>query len=213
MVPFAPSSASPQPRLRRPSALASKLSVYHMRCLLDPSHRCARLRILLPLAVAALSLAACTSIVASPQSLGSGLGVRSRADLPGDQVSPAERSTAPAGFDPAPQTSEAGSVTVEVTWGATGAGAPTFAVSLETHSVDLDGYDLRQLALLRTDQDIEAHPTGWEAPKGGHHRSGTLTFPAAAADGRPLVGPATQRVELLIHDVAGVLERRFEWTR
>jgi hypothetical protein len=45
----------------------------------------------------------------------------------------------------AAQTSEGGQVTVKVTWkGTQGADAgPVFAVALDTHSVDLDGIDLR----------------------------------------------------------------------
>lgn len=177
------------------------------------SHQGARFRILTPLALLALALAACTSIVVPPRPPGPVAEAASRADQIGDRSAPGERPSPSADFNRAPQKSETGSVTIEVTWGATGTAAPTFAVSLDTHSVDLDGYDLRQLALLRTDQGIEAHATGWDAPKGGHHRPGTLIFPEVAAGGRPLVGPETRRVELLVHDVAGVPERSFLWTR
>lgn len=83
---------------------------------------------------------------------------------------------------------------------------------MDTHAVDLDGYDLGQLAVLRTDGGREVRPSGWDAPKGGHHRSGTLTFPATAADGSPLIGPTTRAIELVIRDVGGVPERRFRWT-
>src|SRR5512136_2348800 len=68
----------------------------------------------------------------------------------------------------ATKTSEAGSVTVKVTWPALGPGL-SFAVVMDTHSVDLDGVDLRQSAVLRTDKGLEVRPSGWEAPKGGHH--------------------------------------------
>lgn len=67
--------------------------------------------------------------------------------------------------------------------------------------------------MLRTDQGLEAQPTGWDAPQGGHHRSGTLTFPDATADQKPLIGPDTRAVELIIRNVAGVPERSFRWTR
>ena len=109
------------------------------------------------------------------------------------------------------QTSEGGGVTVAATWGGPSAGT-VFEVAMDTHSVDLDSYDLRQLALLRNDQDQEVQPNGWDAPEGGHHRKGTLTFPTQAADGSEVIGPDTHNIELLIHDVAGVPERRFEWT-
>jgi hypothetical protein len=82
---------------------------------------------------------------------------------------------------------------------------------MDTHSVPLDGYDLRQLAVLRTDQGIELTPNGWDAPVGGHHRKGTLTFPATASDGQPVLTTTTREVELVIRDVAGVPERSFRW--
>jgi hypothetical protein len=86
-----------------------------------------------------------------------------------------------------------------------------FDVVLDTHSVDLDAIDLRQLAVLRTSDGREARPTGWDAPKGGHHRSGTLAFPASAADGAPLIGQETQTITLVIQNVAGVPARTFTW--
>jgi hypothetical protein len=108
------------------------------------------------------------------------------------------------------QTSNAGQVTIAVSWAGPSRGA-VFDVVMETHTVDLDGVDLRQLAVLRTDQSAEVRPVAWEAPKGGHHRQGTLSFPATAADGSPLFGPGTRVVELIIPDVASVPERSFRW--
>ncbi|MBI4498056.1 MAG: hypothetical protein HY689_09180 [Chloroflexi bacterium] len=125
----------------------------------------------------------------------------------GDTSGPASGSQPSA----ATQTSEGGQVTVEVTWKGPNAG-PAFTVVMDTHAVDLDGYDLRQLAVLRTDQGAQAQPTDWDAPKGGHHRSGTLTFPATAPDGSALLGPNTRSIELIIRNVAGVAERTFRWT-
>jgi len=109
------------------------------------------------------------------------------------------------------QTSEGGAVTVEVTWQGRSAG-PVFRVAMDTHSVDLDSYDLMKLAVLRIDQGQELRPSGWDAPPGGHHRSGTLTFPVNAPDGSPLIGPNTRTIELVIRGVAGVPERVFRWT-
>ena len=111
----------------------------------------------------------------------------------------------------ATQRSEGGQVTVAVTWGGREAG-PVFRVALDTHAVDLDGYDLQQLAALRVAGGREVRPSGWDAPKGGHHREGTLTFPATLADGSPTIGPATGAVELVVRDVAGLPERTFRWT-
>jgi hypothetical protein len=66
---------------------------------------------------------------------------------------------------------------------------------------------LKQLALLRINGAREVQPTGWDAPRGGHHRAGTLTFPAIAADGSALIAPNTRSIELVMRDIAGVPER------
>ena len=110
----------------------------------------------------------------------------------------------------ATQTSEGGEVTVAVTWKGRSAG-PVFDVAMDTHSVDLDGYDLKKLAVLRNDGGEEVRPSAWDAPKGGHHREGTLTFPERIPDGSRVIGPDTRRIRLVIRDVAGVPERSFEW--
>ena len=112
--------------------------------------------------------------------------------------------------DGATQTNEGGQVTIAATWQGSGVG-PVFSVAMNTHAVDLDGYDLKQLATLRIDGGPQMQPTSWEAPKGGHHRSGTLTFPMTTANGAPLIAPGTHTVELVIRDVAGVPERVFAW--
>jgi hypothetical protein len=111
----------------------------------------------------------------------------------------------------ATQTSEAGQVTVAVTWDRRES-APVFRVALDTHSVNLDAVDLSQAAVLRTDKGVEVRPSGWDAPKGGHHRSGSLTFPSITPAGTPVLGEDTRSLELVIRDVAGVPERRFDWT-
>jgi hypothetical protein len=125
---------------------------------------------------------------------------------------PTATRVAPAQWNAATQTSEGGQVTIEATLQDSSA-APAFKITLDTHAVDLDGYDLAQLAVLRTDQGQIVQPMGWDAPKGGHHREGTLTFPATAANGSATIGPETRRVELVIRDVAGVPERTLTWTR
>ena len=108
------------------------------------------------------------------------------------------------------RTSEGGQVTVTVTWDGPSAG-PRFGVTMDTHAVDLDAYDLSTLAVLRVDGGREAQPDGWDAPKGGHHRKGNLSFATTTADGKPLINQTTRSVELIIRDVAGVSERRFRW--
>jgi hypothetical protein len=67
-------------------------------------------------------------------------------------LSPAQPAdTAPAAVSGAmTQTNEGGQVTIKATWQGPSAG-PIFDVVLDTHAVDLDGYDLTQLATLRID--------------------------------------------------------------
>jgi hypothetical protein len=125
---------------------------------------------------------------------------------------PTATRVAPAQWNGATQTSEGGQVTIKVVLQDT-SGAPTFKITMDTHAVDLDGYDLERLAVLQTDQGQTVQPTEWDAPKGGHHREGTLTFPATAANGNTLIRPETRRIELVIRDVAGVPERTLTWTR
>lgn len=110
------------------------------------------------------------------------------------------------------QRNEGGQVTVTATFEDTGA-APAFKITMETHAVDLDGYELTKLAVLRTDQGRLVQPLGWDAPKGGHHREGTLTFPATTTDGSPIITSNTQRVDLIIRNVADVPERTLTWKR
>jgi hypothetical protein len=109
----------------------------------------------------------------------------------------------------ATQVSDGGQVTVRATWQGRDAG-PVFTIVLDTHSVDIDAFDLAKLATLKTDDGRTVDALGWDAPPGGHHRTGTLTFPTAIG-GAPVIGPTTRAVELVVRDVAGIPERRFRW--
>ena len=109
------------------------------------------------------------------------------------------------------QTNGDGQITIKVTWQGKSAG-PVFSVEMDTHAVNLDGYDLRQLAVLRIGQGQEMRPTGWNAPSGGHHRSGTLSFPSATVSGSPVIAPNTHIIKLSIRNVGGIAERTFLWT-
>lgn len=80
---------------------------------------------------------------------------------------------------------------------------PRFEVTLDTHSVALDGYDLKTIAVLRDDAGKEYLPAMVENKGGGHHRGVTLTFPK--------LSPSARHVEMVIKDVAGVKERTFRW--
>lgn len=105
--------------------------------------------------------------------------------------------------------SEGGELTVKATW-AEASTAPVFLVVMDTHAVDLDGYDLARLAVLRVDGGPDLLPIRWDAPAGGHHREGTLTFPAEQS-GKPVIGARTRTIELVIRDIAGVPERVLTW--
>jgi hypothetical protein len=108
------------------------------------------------------------------------------------------------------QTSVGGGVTVKVSR-LDVADAVSFEVVLDSHSVNLDTYDLSQLAVLRTSAGEEIAPIGWEAPAGGHHRDGVLSFPATTTDGVPIVQSVAGPLVLVIRDVAGIAERTFTW--
>lgn len=83
----------------------------------------------------------------------------------------------------------------------------SFNVGLNTHSVDLS-MDLSALSTLVTDNGHTVRASLWDAPRGGHHVSGVLSFPASV-DGTPVLdGAAT--LTLLITDL-DVPERTFVW--
>lgn len=100
---------------------------------------------------------------------------------------------------------EAGSVTVSASWVV---GTASALVGLSTHSVDLDGFDLRQLARVRLDGGEWVRPTAWDASKGGHHRAGTLTFDTLD----PKALAAARLIELEIQNVA-VPSHLLRWER
>jgi hypothetical protein len=85
-----------------------------------------------------------------------------------------------------------------------------FEVILDTHSVDLS-MDLAELATLTDGDGREVHAMLWDAARGGHHVSGTLSFPVTTAGGEKLLVGASQ-LTLIIRDV-GVAERRFVWQK
>jgi len=82
-----------------------------------------------------------------------------------------------------------------------------FEVVMDTHSLDI-GWDLASLAVLRTDSGQEVQATAWPIGN-GHHYTGTLSFPATAADGEALLDGAAV-LTLTIRDT-DVPERVFVW--
>lgn len=104
-----------------------------------------------------------------------------------------------------PQTQSGGGVTVKVTYLAQTEHESKFSVVLDTHSVNLDMYDLRAISLIRDDTGLTMVPTGAANKGSGHHREIVLTFPRPTLDRKWL--------ELVIKDIAGVKERTFRWNR
>jgi len=102
-----------------------------------------------------------------------------------------------------------GMVTVEVTPMNFGMLGDTiiFEVAMNTHSVDLS-MDLAQLSTLTTDAGRVIQALSWDAPRGGHHVSGKLVFPALV-DGVSIFD-GTAKFTLQIKDVDAQL-RIFEW--
>lgn len=82
-----------------------------------------------------------------------------------------------------------------------------FEVSMDTHSVDLS-MDLTALATLTTNTELTASAVGWDAPRGGHHVSGKLSFPASV-NGISLLQGATELI-LTLRNVDAP-ERIFKW--
>lgn len=78
-----------------------------------------------------------------------------------------------------------------------------FEVVLDTHSANLDGYDLKTLALLRDETGKELQPTQVENKGSGHHREIILIFSKSSS--------GAKRLDLMIKDIAKVKERSFSW--
>ncbi len=84
-----------------------------------------------------------------------------------------------------------GAITIEITPIDLAASGDTlgFIVVLDTHSIDLS-MDLAAAAALTTDTGRSVNALSWDAPKGGHHVAGTLTFPASV-DGTGVLSGAS----------------------
>jgi hypothetical protein len=98
-----------------------------------------------------------------------------------------------------------GAVTVVITLAAPPqVGVPLRAtVTLDTHTVALDGIAFEQAVVLRTSGEVEVAPTGVEgATGGGHHRQAVVSFP-------PVTQPGTVRI--VVKNVGGIAERSFAW--
>lgn len=151
-----------------------------------------------------LVLAACGSSAANSPATGTLPSTANPSPLPTGAVD--DGLGAPASGVPVEQVNEAGGVTVKAAWLGATAGV-AFEVTLDTHSVDLDGFDLRDATLLNDSGVTLGNPV-WDAAKGGHHRSGKLTF---QGDPGPFLA-STSWIELSFPGIAGVPVRTLRWT-
>jgi len=85
--------------------------------------------------------------------------------------------------------------------------ALTFVVALNTHSIDLS-MDLAELTVLTTDTGKSVQATLWDAPRGGHHVEGKLSFPSSFDETSVLMG--AKNITLTIKDLDVPL-RTFTW--
>ena len=150
------------------------------------------MKLILPLTILALALSL-TACSVGAQLVPAGMGPAATVPQDGD-LSRAD---------------EQGAVMVEVTPRslAPSAGPLQFDVSMNTHSVDL-GMDLASLSTLTTDTGVTVLATRWDAPRGGHHVSGTLVFPGTK-NGAPFL-EGVHELTLTIRDVDAT-SRIFQW--
>ncbi len=78
-----------------------------------------------------------------------------------------------------------------------------FEVRLTTHSGSLD-FEVDKIAVLQDSTGKTYTALGWDgSTPGGHHSSGTLSFPA--------IDSGATSMTLVLRNVAGVAERKFTW--
>jgi len=125
-----------------------------------------------------------------------------------ESVTPTAQPTQVSGAAPA-RTDNQGAVTLVVTPLNLGNPGATldFDVAMNTHSVDLS-MDLTTLATLTTDTGRAVQAIRWDAPQGGHHVEGELSFPAGV-DGASLLQGAA-KLTLTLRNVDAP-ERVFVW--
>ena len=105
------------------------------------------------------------------------------------------------------QSDTGGSVTIDIEWMPGKDNSLIFNVAMNTHSVNLDQYDLGKLAILRDATDNEYQPLSWDSTPGGHHRRGILIFSLPDS----ISNEETEYLEMVIRDVAGINERVLRW--
>lgn len=113
------------------------------------------------------------------------------------------------GFSTEPIADEQGAVSVELTQLNLNEPGETldFRVGMNTHSVELD-MNLAENATLSTDTGLTIAPAKWDAPSGGHHVAGTLSF-ASSLNGAAVLEEVT-KLTLTLRNIDAP-ERVFVW--
>ena len=101
------------------------------------------------------------------------------------------------------KSASAGGVTLTVRYLSQTEHESRFSVALDTHSTNLDAYDLKGLTIVRDDTGLVLQPTSVDNKGSGHHREVILTFPRASI--------RREWLELVVKDLAGEKERTFRW--
>ena len=137
-------------------------------------------------------------------------GCSSRFVSPDTKSSPAGQTQATAPVSQRPtqvRSNNEGAVTIDLNWQSEKITRLEFSVTMDTHSVNLDQYDLGKLAVLRDGAGTESLPLTWDSAAGGHHRTGTLAFPLPDSVSQS----KAQYFEIVIRDVDSIKERVFKW--
>lgn len=88
-----------------------------------------------------------------------------------------------------------------------------FKVYLNTHSVDLSGFNVDRLATFRNSEGLEIEEGfTWVSERdSSHHRSGYLKIPSKTREGASLI---TGKTDYIILEVKGIeVPRTFKWDR
>lgn len=115
--------------------------------------------------------------------------------LSGSEQTP-EQTAPPADLSEQKENSEAG-VTITAVY----LGNNAFEIKMDTHSGSMD-YEMAKISYIRDGKGNILKPEKWDGGIGGHHFSGTLTFPKF---------DDSRGFELVIQDVAEVKERVLKW--
>jgi len=108
------------------------------------------------------------------------------------------------GASPTMRTNSDGGVTVKVTrLDSKASDVLRFQIVLDTHSVNLDSYDLKTITFVRDGSGNLYRPASVEVKGNGHHRQATVSFSN--------VKKSPQAIELVIKSMAGIDERVFRW--